>query len=135
MEDKFLDELIPYKGEFLRELREKSAREESYAPIVQKQTEQLIVTLLRLIKPARVLEIGTAVGYSAILMADNLPEESRILTVERYEKHGEIATENIAAAGYKGKIKVIEGDAAEVLHWLDGSFDFIFLEAAKGQYM
>ena len=132
---KFLDELIPNRGEFLTELRRKSALEESYAPIVQKSTEQLIVTLLKLIKPARVLEVGTAVGYSAILMADNLPEESSIITIERYKKHADIAVDNIFASGYEKKIKVIEGEAAEVLHWLDGGFDFIFLDAAKGQYI
>lgn len=131
----FLEELIPDRGKFLTELRRKSALEESYAPIVQKPTEQLIVTLLKLTKPARVLEVGTAVGYSAILMADNLPEDSSIITIERYKKHADIAVDNIFASGYEKKIKVIEGEAAEVLHWLDGGFDFIFLDAAKGQYI
>lgn len=135
MEQNFLDELIPDRGEFLTELRRKSALEESYAPIVQKSTEQLIITLLKLIKPQRVLEIGTAVGYSAILMADNLPDDSTIVTIERYKKHADIAVDNVFASGYEKKIKVIEGEAAEVLHWLDGSFDFIFLDAAKGQYI
>ncbi len=135
MEQNFLDELIPDRGEFLTELRRKSALEESYAPIVQKSTEQLIVTLLKFIKPQRVLEVGTAVGYSAILMADNLPDDSTIVTIERYKKHADIAVDNVFASGYEKKIKVIEGEAAEVLHWLDGSFDFIFLDAAKGQYI
>lgn len=135
MQQNFLDELIPDRGEFLTELRRKSALEESYAPIVQKSTEQLIVTLLKLIKPQRVLEVGTAVGYSAILMADNLPDDSTIVTIERYKKHADIAVDNVFASGYEKKIKVIEGEAAEVLHWLDGQFDFIFLDAAKGQYI
>ena len=135
MQQDYLDSLIPDRGEFLTELRRKSALEESYAPIVQKSTEQLIVTLLKLIKPKRVLEVGTAVGYSAILMADNLPDDSTIVTIERYKKHADIAVDNVFAAGYEKKIKVIEGEAAEVLHWLDGSFDFIFLDAAKGQYI
>ena len=135
MERDFLDELIPKRSEFLTQLRCKSALEESYAPIVQKSTEQLIVTLLKLIKPLRVLELGTAVGYSAILMADNLPQESSIVTIERYKKHADIAVDNIFSVGYEKKIKVIEGEAAEVLHWLDGGFDFVFLDAAKGQYI
>ena len=135
MKQDYLDGLIPDRGDFLRRLREKSALEESYAPIVQKSTEQFILTLLRLIKPHRVLEVGTAVGYSAILMADNLPDESSIVTIERYKKHADIAVDNVFASGYEKKIKVIEGEAAEVLHWLDGSFDFIFLDAAKGQYI
>lgn len=135
MEQEYLDSLVPQKGEFLTELRRVSSLEESYAPIVQKQTEQLLITMLRLKKPRRVLEIGSAVGYSAILMADNLPDESRIITVERYKKHADIAVDNIFKAGYEGKIRLIEGEAAEVLHWLDGTFDFVFLDAAKGQYI
>ena len=135
MEQEYLDSLVPQKGEFLTELRRVSSLEKSYAPIVQKQTEQLLITMLRLKKPRRVLEIGSAVGYSAILMADNLPDESRIITVERYKKHADIAVDNIFKAGYEGKIRLIEGEAAEVLHWLDGTFDFVFLDAAKGQYI
>ena len=135
MKQEYLDSLIPKRSDFLENLRYKSSLEESYAPIVQKQTEQLIITLLKLIKPKRVLEVGTAVGYSAILMADNLPEDSSIITIERYKKHADIAVDNIFASGYEKKIKVIEGEAAEVLHWLDGGFDFIFLDAAKGQYI
>ena len=68
-------------------------------------------------------------------MADNLPEESEIITVERYKKHADIAVDNVFEAGYEKKIRVIEGEAAEVLRWLDGGFDFIFLDAAKGQYI
>ena len=135
MNQDYLESLIPKRSEFLENLRKKSALEESYAPIVQKSTEQLIVTLLKILKPHRVLEIGTAVGYSAILMADNLPEDSTIVTVERYKKHADIAVDNVFEAGYEKKIRVVEGEAAEVLHWLDERFDFVFLDAAKGQYI
>ena len=135
MKQDYLDSLIPDKSMFLNELREWSAREESYAPIVQRSTEQFIVTLMQMLKPHRVLEVGTAVGYSAILMADNLPEESRIITIERYKKHADIAIDNIFASGNEKRIKVIEGEASEALHWLEGSFDFVFLDAAKGQYI
>ena len=135
MKQNYLDSLIPEKSRFLNELREKSAKEESYAPIVQRSTEQFIVTLMQMLKPHRVLEVGTAVGYSSILMADNLPEESKIITIERYKKHADIAVDNIFASGNEKRIQVIEGEAAEVLHWLEGDFDFIFLDAAKGQYI
>ena len=133
--EQYLDAFIPERNEFLTNLRYKSSLEESYAPIVQKQTEQLLLTMLELKKPTRILEIGTAVGYSAILMANHLPPESKIITVERYKKHADIAIDNIFASGYEKSIQVIEGEAAEVLHWLDGSFDFVFLDAAKGQYI
>ena len=135
MEQEFLESLIPKRSKFLTELREKSARAESYAPIIEPQAEQLLITMLAACKPRRVLEIGTAVGYSAILMAENLPENSEIITVERYKKHAEIAVDNVFAVGREKQIRVIEGEAAEVLSWLDGEFDFIFLDAAKGQYL
>lgn len=134
-EKEYLDSLLPRRSDFLEELRRKSALTESYAPIVSRDSEQLIVTLLHMLKPRRVLEIGTAVGYSAILMADNLPPESEIVTVERYKKHADIAVDNIFRVGYKKKIRVIEGEAAQVLSWLDSGFDFVFLDAAKAQYI
>ena len=134
-EKEYLNSLLPDRSIFLEELRKRSAMEESYAPIVSPDTEQLIVTLLTLTKPKRVLEVGTAVGYSAILMADNLPVGSEIITIERYKKHAEIAVDNVFKVGYENRIKVIEGDASEVLSWLDGGFDFIFLDAAKAQYI
>ncbi len=134
-EREYLLSLIPKRSDFLTELRKRSALEESYAPIVSPDTEQLIVTLLSLIKPKRILEVGTAVGYSSILMADNTDDDCRIITVERYKKHADMAVDNIFKVGYEKRINVIEGEAAEVLAWLDPPFDFIFLDAAKGQYI
>lgn len=134
-EKEYLNSLLPERSRFLTELRKRCSLTESYAPIVARDTEQLLVTLLAAKNPRRVLEIGTAVGYSAILMAENIPDDSSIITVERYKKHAEIAIDNIFKVGYQNKIKVIEGEAAEVLGWLDGEFDFIFLDAAKGQYI
>ncbi len=134
-EKEYLNSLLPRRSPFLEELRKKCALEESYAPIVTRDTEQLIVTLLELTKPKRVLEVGTAVGYSSILMANALPESSEIITIERYKKHAQIAVDNIFKVGLEHRIRVIEGDAAQVLSWLDGGFDFIFLDAAKAQYI
>ncbi len=134
-EEEYLSSLLPRRNDFLEELRQKCAAEESYAPIIARDTEQLIVTLLKLKKPKRVLEIGSAVGYSSILMAENLPDGSEIVTIERRKKYAELAVDNIFRAGLEGKIKLIEGEAAEALAWLDGGFDFIFLDAAKAQYI
>ncbi len=131
----YLESLIPNRSDFLNELRRKSALEESYAPIVQSATEQLLVTLLALKKPKRILEVGTAVAYSAILMAENTRDDTQIITIERYKKHADIAIDNVFLSGYENKVKVIEGEAVEILQWLDGTFDFIFLDAAKGQYI
>ena len=86
-------------------------------------------------KPARVLEVGAAVGFSALLMSEYVPEECRITTIENYEKRIPVARENFRRAGKEDQITLIEGDAAEVLKTLDGPYDFIFMDAAKGQYI
>ena len=85
-------------------------------------------------RPARVLEVGTAVGFSAILMSEYLPEGSRITTIENYEKRIPIARNNFKRAGKEEQITLIEGDALEVMKTLEGPYDFIFMDAAKGQY-
>ena len=82
-----------------------------------------------------ILEVGTAVGYSSILMSENIPEGSRITTIENYEVRIPIARENFRRAGKEDVITLIEGDAAEVLKRLEGTYDFIFMDAAKGQYI
>ena len=134
-EREYLASLLPERSALLREMRAAAALPESYAPIVAPETEQLLVTLLCLTRPKRVLEVGAAVGYSAILMAERLPEGGSVVTIERYKKHADMAVDNIFRAGLEGKIKVIFGEAAEALSWLDSGFDFIFLDAAKGQYI
>ena len=104
-------------------------------PIIRREMQSFLKVLLMLKKPARVLEVGTAVGFSALLMSEYVPEESRITTIENYEKRIPVARENFRRAGKEGQITLIEGDAAEVLKTLDGSYDFIFMDAAKGQYI
>ncbi len=86
-------------------------------------------------RPARVLEVGTAVGFSAILMSEYLPEGSHITTIENYEKRIPIARNNFKRAGKEEQITLIEGDALEVMKTLEGPYDFIFMDAAKGQYI
>lgn len=134
-EKEYLASLLPERSELLKEIRAKAALPESYAPIVAPETEQLLVTLLRMKRPRRVLEVGTAVGYSAILMAECLPSGGRIVTIERYRKYADIAVDNIFRAGVENRVSVVFGEAAEALAWLDSGFDFVFLDAAKGQYI
>ena len=86
-------------------------------------------------KPVQILEVGTAVGFSALLMSENVPEKCRITTIENYEKRIPVARENFRRAEKENQITLLEGDAAEVLKTLDGSYDFIFMDAAKGQYI
>ena len=106
----------------------------SYVPIIRKETQSLLKTLLTMLRPAKVLEVGTAVGFSALLMSEYLPEGAHITTIEKYEKRIPIARQNFRRAGKEEQITLIEGDAMEVLRSLDGPFDFVFMDAAKGQY-
>ncbi len=108
---------------------------ETYVPIIRKDMQTFLKLLLAMKKPARILEVGTAVGFSAILMAEYGPADARITTIENYEKRIPIAEENFRRAGVSDRITMISGDAAEVLKTLQGPYDFIFMDAAKGQYI
>ena len=108
---------------------------ENFVPIIRKETQSFLKVMMLMNRPARVLEVGTAVGFSAILMSEYLPEGSRITTIENYEKRIPIARNNFKRAGKEEQITLIEGDAIEILKGLDGSFDLIFVDAAKGQYI
>lgn len=106
-----------------------------YVPIIRKEMQSFLKFLLAMKKPARILEVGTAVGFSAILMAEYDPVPCQVTTIENYEKRIPIARENFKRAGKEAQIALLEGDAAEVLKTLEGSYDFIFMDAAKGQYI
>ena len=104
-------------------------------PIIRKEMGNLLKVLLELKQPQTILEVGTAVGYSSILMSENMPENCHITTIENYDKRIPIAKENFKRAGKEDVITLIEGDATQVLTELDGPYDFIFMDAAKGQYI
>jgi len=106
-----------------------------YVPIIRKEMQSFLKFLLAMKKPARILEVGTAVGFSAILMAEYDPVPCQIITIENYEKRIPIARENFKRAGKEAQITLLEGDAGEVLKTLEGPYDFIFMDAAKGQYI
>lgn len=108
---------------------------DTFVPIIRKETQSFLKVLLMMKKPLRVLEVGTAIGFSAILMSEYIPEQGHITTIEKYEKRIPIARENFRRAGKEDQITLIEGDALEVMKSLEGSYDFIFMDAAKGQYI
>lgn len=108
---------------------------ESYVPIIRKDMQSFLKLLLTVQKPMRILEVGTAVGFSAILMAEYAPEECKIVTIENYDKRIPIAKQNFERAGKSDQITLLEGDATEVLKTLEEPFDMIFMDAAKGQYI
>lgn len=104
-------------------------------PIIRKETANFLQAMVAATRPNRILEVGTAVGYSALLMAQVMPEETDIITIEKYEPRIPVARRHFAEAGLSDRITLLEGDAGEILKKLDGSFDFIFMDAAKGQYI
>lgn len=129
----FIHSLETENSEILETIEKEAL--DTFVPIIRKEMQSFLKVLLAIKKPKRILEVGTAVGFSAILMSEYAPEECHITTIEKYEKRIPIALENFRRAGKEQKITLIEGDAMEVLKGLDGSFDFIFMDAAKGQYI
>ena len=108
---------------------------ETNVPIIRKEMQSLIKFLLAIKSPKSVLEVGTAIGFSAVLMAENLPKDSKITTIEKYEKRIPIAKENFVKFGVFDRVTLLEGDATDILKELRGPYDFIFMDAAKGQYI
>lgn len=129
----FIDSLDKGNTPFLDEI-EKSALE-GQVPVIRKSTQSLLKFLLALVKPENILEVGTAVGFSALLMDEYSPAGCHITTIEKYGKRIPVAAENFRRAGAQDRITLLEGDAAEVLKGLGGSFGFIFMDAANGQYI
>ena len=107
----------------------------NHVPIVKPETKELLRTLVLLKKPMKILEVGAAVGFSSLYMNSYQPEGGTIITIERNEKRIKKAKENIKNQGKEEQITLLEGDAIEILKGLDGSFDLIFVDAAKGQYL
>lgn len=134
---------LDYITEYLRNLAPKSSEElcemekfalENDVPIIQKEVKPLLEFLCRLKAPKKILEIGTAIGYSASVMALASPDDVKITTIERDIDMLYLAMDNIKKSGLSDKIKIIEGDALEVLPMLSGKYDLIFIDAAKGYY-
>ena len=118
---------------YLEEL-EKYSRETN-VPIIRPQMQSLLKFLLAWGKPREILEVGTAIGFSALLMSEYAPQGCHITTIEKYEKRIPLARENFKKAGKEENITLLEGDATEILAELKGEFDMIFMDAAKGQYI
>lgn len=127
---RYLREMTDDKDPLLRELRRDA--EENDVPVSQRETSAFLQFLCAVKQPKRILEIGTAIGYSAIAMAKCCQAE--IVTLERDETMIAKAKENISKAGMEERITLIEGDATQTLSSVTGSFDLVFVDAAKGQY-
>ena len=129
----FIDSLDRGNTPFLDELEKEALR--NRIPVIRKSMQSLLKFLLAFKKPDRILEVGTAVGFSALLMSEYGPEGSHITTIENYEKRIPAARENFRRAGKEDRITLLEGNATEVLKGLSGTYDMIFMDAAKGQYL
>ena len=104
-------------------------------PIIRKEMQSFLKVLLAIAQPMRILEVGTAVGFSTLLLCEYGPEGSQIDTIENYEKRIPLAKQHFAEAGKEDRIRLLEGDAGTYLKELEGPYDLIFMDAAKGQYI
>ncbi len=132
----YINSLTKELPDYLYDL-EKRALEEG-VPIIRKETQSLLRFLVCSNQPDKILEVGTAVGFSALLMSECMPADCLITTIEKVEMRLAKAKENISKAPHGSKIKILEGDALEILKDLADkgeSYPFIFMDAAKGQYM
>ena len=118
--------------EELMKIKEKALEE--HIPIIMDDTLEVIAGILTKIKPQNILEIGAAVGYSAMCFSEYLQDGGRIDTIERDEERITQAKENFKKVGVEDKIKLYEGDAVEILPILEGNYDVVFIDAAKGKY-
>ena len=129
----YINSLDTGSGQFLDQLELQAKKDR--VPIIRREMQSFLKVLLQIKKPTKILEVGTAVGFSALLMAKYTPEDTRIVTIEKYEKRIPVAKANFQAAGMDHRITLLEGDALEILREMEDSFDFIFMDAAKGQYI
>ena len=129
----YINSLDTGSGQFLDQLELQAKKDR--VPIIRREMQSFLKVLLQIKKPTKILEVGTAVGFSALLMAKYTPEDTIIFTIEKYEKRIPVAKANFQAAGMDHRITLLEGDALEILREMEDSFDFIFMDAAKGQYI
>lgn len=124
--------IIPVSDKIFHELEEYAL--ENNVPIIEPEVAQFIRVIVKLTKPMKILEVGTAIGYSAIVFALAFPD-SKITTIERNDVMISQAEKNIKRNNLENRIKLISGDAKDILPSLEGEYDLIFLDAAKGQYI
>lgn len=141
--NEYVETILDFENEILKDIRRKSARDMDNVPILRKDAATLLAVLVTMKKPVKILEAGTAVGYSAILLAnyclaalsEEEKKEFRIDTIELSEERAETALNNIEKAGLSQYIRVINGDAVEVFNCIGGQYDMVFVDSSKGHYI
>lgn len=118
---------------YLEKLEQEAKK--NFVPIIRREMQSFLKVFLKIQQPKRILEVGTAIGFSALFMAEYAPENCEITTIENYEKRIPIAREHFREAGREAQITLLPGDARELLKTLEGTYDLIFMDAAKGQYI
>ena len=129
----YINSLDMGSTELLNQIEEEALRD--HVPVIRREMQSFLKTLLAAKQPKAILEVGTAIGFSALLMCEYGHPEAHITTIEKYEKRIPVAKANFFRAGREKQITLLEGDAAELLGQLCGPYDFIFMDAAKGQYI
>lgn len=131
-QEKYLNSFITTKDSLLKSIEDYA--EKNKVPILDRQSINLLEQIILMIKPQRVLEIGTAIGYSSIRIARLLSKNSTFHTIEKSTDNIKLASENIKKASLQNKIKIIEGDALRILPQMKKKYDLIFLDADKEDY-
>ena len=129
----FINSLDRGNTKLLNQIEKEAKRDR--VPIIRQEMQSFLKVLLAAVKPRAILEVGTAVGFSALLMCEYGEPDLKLTTIEKYEKRIPVAKANFKRAGREEQITLLEGDAAELLKELSGSYDLIFMDAAKGQYI
>ncbi len=130
--NEFLYQNLKPKDKFLEKLEQEA--HENHVPIITPEIAQFLKFFINLKKPKRILELGTAIGFSGITMLNSYSDIEKLVTIEIRDEMAKKAMENFKEAGHNDKVEIIVGDGEEVLENLEGSFDFIFIDAAKGHY-
>lgn len=129
----YVESVMPARDERLEALYQEAVATD--VPIIKHEMEQFLSFIIKLHKPVKVLEIGTAIGYSSIVMSKASDETLEITTLEKSDKMIERAKKNLKDFGYDKTVSIMAGDAETSLDNVEGEFDLIFIDAAKGQYM
>ena len=129
----FINSLDSENPGYLNELEQYAKKTD--VPIIRREMQSLLRVLLAMNSPGQILEVGTAIGFSALFMSEYAPDNCHITTIEKYEKRIPLAKENFKKAGSEDRITLLEGDATQILKKLEGPYDMIFMDAAKGQYI
>lgn len=130
--EEYLYENLKEKSDFLTSLEKEAL--ENHIPIISPEVGQFLRFLIKLNNPKRVLEVGTAIGFSGLVMLDASKDIKKLVTIEKREDLAEIALKNMEEANEKKRVELKVGDALEVLKSMDDTFDFVFIDAAKGHY-